>query len=487
MLYRILQRQRTRRPSQTAVIGERRALTYNRLFAEVRRAIQLLRGLKFRAGDILLVGIPPSPEFYVLFYAAAALGLKTIPLIDSGKAPAHVKRLGPVAAAGSRAWMETLRAEGVTIERTIYWNAAAGLRLPKARSRFVAPKLVRGEEVLGISTSGTTGDPVLHYRTAEVLPRRSRLRAAAWGITAKDTLICAGPFTNGANADFHLILPIVMGCKVAVLEKFHRQKLVRAIARHKVSVICSVPLTFEVLASLPQSPDVDFSSVRRCISNGAVLAKSIYESFRRRYGLGIGQMYGGSHISPVFTFNRGAVPDAVGQRRGPFPVSIVDPRGKKLRPGKIGEIVFELSGIKDKVLRASLLDNPHRQGDLIFSGDLGRFDARDNLFVVGRKSALIKVGGTRVVPAEVEDALRAHPAVREAVVFALRPGTTHEAVAAVVVPDRAVTERDLIEHCAAALDIYKCPKKIFLRRSLPRNQHGKVIRYRLEAAGRKAG
>ena len=479
MLFDILAKQNLTRPDETAIIGESRSLTYQQLFTEVQNTALSLQALGLDCGCNLVVGIPPNPDFYILFYAAAALGATVVPVIDSGKLAPQVKDLKSVWLAGTTRFIEDMRRNGLNAAGNIPWDRRAGLRLPRGDKQFGHRKRIRHEHVLAISTSGTTGKPVLHTRSAQVLPQRARLRASSWNITPSDTLICLAPFTNGANADFHLILPIVIGCKVVVLERFQRRNVIEAIAQHRVTVIFSVPLTFEILANVPAETAPDLTSVRCCISAGAYLPKSVYWNFHRRYRLGIGQMYGGSHISPVFTFNHGHAPEAVGQRHGPFPVNVVDDRGRPLPAGKIGEIVFEYDAIQDKVLRQSLKDNPYRKNRFIHTGDLGRFDGADNLFVVGRKSSFIKVGGSRVIPAEIEEVLRQHPNVREAIVVPLNPGTTEEAVGAVVVRDGTVTATQLMDHCAQSLEAFKCPKKISFRKSLPRNQHGKIIRYQI--------
>jgi long-chain acyl-CoA synthetase len=296
-------------------------------------------------------------------------------------------------------------------------------------------------------------------------------------ILRNDVLLSVGPFTSGVNAVFHLVLPVIAGCQVVVLEHFERRKTMEAIQNQKVTILCSIPLTFEVLAHLPANHSPDFSSLRLCISNGAPLSKNIYQRFYDRFAIGIGQMYGGSDFAPAFTFNRGDTAEAVGQKSGPFPTKVVDDHGRALANGRIGEIVFDLAGVSNRALKAVLMRNSNRRGRYLYTGDLGRFDERDNLFVVGRKNSLIKVGAHRVMAGEVENVLRSHPQVRETLVYPLRPGETDEAVGAVVVRDGTLSEEELIAYCARRLDRYKCPRTILFRRHLPRNYHGKVSAY----------
>jgi long-chain acyl-CoA synthetase len=477
MLYRLLEKQRQKYPRKTAVIGERRSLSYSQLFQQARRTALYLQSEGFRPGQYLVAGLPPGPDFYILFYAAAALGCILLPVPRSGRFSSRVLAVGQVGAVGDREFLQSARAAGLNIGSVIHWNRKTGLAIPKLSGNFARPKLAKKAAVLGVSTSGTTGEPVIFLRSAAELYHRAKLRIDGMNIRRDDVLLSVGPFTSGVNAVFHLVLPLIAGCEVVVLEQFDRRRTVDAIRDRKVTVLCSIPLTFEVLAHLPGNYSADFSSLRLCISNGAPLSKNIYERFRERFGIGIGQMYGGSDFAPAFTFNRGNVAEAVGQRSGYFPTSVVDSEGHELRNGETGEIVFDLAGVKNRALKSVLRQNPHRRGDFLYTGDLGRFDGEDNLFVVGRKNSLIKVGAMRVMAGEVENVLRSHPKVRETLVFPLRAGETDEAVGAVVVRDGHLSADELAAFCAAKLERHKCPRQIFFRRALPRNQHGKISSY----------
>jgi len=236
-------------------------------------------------------------------------------------------------------------------------------------------------------------------------------------------------------------------------------------------------LIFDILARLPRDGRADFSSLKHCASAGAHLPRSIFDAFYKKFAIRIAQSYGGTDFALAFSVNRAGVPDAAGHRDGLFPVRIVGNHGKPLGNGAIGEIVFDIPRVKDRMARAALQKNPKRRGRYIFTGDLGRFDQDGNLYVVGRKSSMIKVGANRVIPAEVESVLRAHPKVKEAVVMPLRAGKPDEAVGAIVVRNGQVSAETLLDHCARHLESYKCPWEIVFRKNLARNPHGKIVRH----------
>jgi long-chain acyl-CoA synthetase len=477
MLYRALEDSTEKYAAKIAIIGERFSLTYGELLKRVRAAAGHLHSLNVESMIPLLIGLPPSPDYFVLFYAAASLGIPSIPVSPTGKVTQPVKDLPGAIAAGDSDWLKNLSRAGVAARKALNWSRESGIAWEGESVAFRRSRMITGDRITAVSTSGTTGDPILHWRSAEFLCRRVALRIRAWGITPDDVMLSTGPFTSGANVDHHLVLPILAGCQVVVLEKFNRRKVVEAIRREKVTILYSVPLTFETLAYLPDSYSPDLSSVRLCISNGAPLAQSVHDRFLERFGIPIAQSYSGSQVAPAFTISNGRVAGAVGHKTGLFPVVILDDHGREVAVSEIGEIVFDISGVDDEYLRETLIRNPHTRDGNLYSGDLGKCDAEGNLFIVGRKSSLIKVGANRVIPAEVESVLRMHPQVTEAVVFALNPGQPEESVGAIVVSQGDLRVETLSAHCAEHLEGYKCPSRIEFRKSLPRNQHGKVVRY----------
>jgi O-succinylbenzoic acid--CoA ligase len=112
----------------------------------------------------------------------------------------------------------------------------------------------------------------------------------------------------------------------------------------------------------------------------------------------------------------------------------------------------------------------------LHTGDSGRLDQEGRLHVLGRLKELIVTGGENVAPAEVEEALLAHPAVADAGVVGLPDPDWGEAVTAFVVLREPATEAELIEHSRALLAPFKVPKRVEQVAGLPRNPAGKLLR-----------
>lgn len=478
MLIRLLEKQARLHGEKIAVVDERRRVGFAQLFEEASAAASHLRGQGILPGDPVLIGVPPSVEFFAAFYGCAALGAVILPVLPSGRIPQLMIDRNPAAAIGDPSFLDEARrlcGGGICC---VPWSRDDGLREPVPPAPFKRARVWRDQCAVGVSSSGTTGTPALYYRSQSLLVRRGELRAEVLGITPDDVLLATRPFNSGSSVNTHVVTPIVAGCKVVVQERFRRFQAADAIGREKVTVLYAVPYIFELLATIPPAHPVDFSSLRLCIAGGAALADSVAANFAARFGKELRQLYGGSHIHPAFTCNLGDARGAVGKTSGVFPIAILDESGTPLQANAIGEIAFDYDRTA-RPWKKFLRENPNRRGRYVCTGDLGRTDERGNVFIVGQRSKFIKVRGNRVEPAEVEAVLRAHPAVREAFVYGIDRGRPTEAVAAIVSGESA-NELELLRHCARRLDGYKCPRKIEVRASLPRNAQGKLARTVLE-------
>ena len=117
----------------------------------------------------------------------------------------------------------------------------------------------------------------------------------------------------------------------------------------------------------------------------------------------------------------------------------------------------------------------------LHTGDIAVVDAHGQLTLVDRVKDLIIVSGFNVYPAEVEEALAAHPGILQAAVVGVAHPHTGETVTAFVVPkpDRMLDEDEVIEFCSTQLARYKCPTKVTVVGELPRQPSGKLLRRNL--------
>jgi long-chain acyl-CoA synthetase len=160
-------------------------------------------------------------------------------------------------------------------------------------------------------------------------------------------------------------------------------------------------------------------------------------------------------------------------------VAVVHQDGSPVARGETGEILIQGRGLMvgywaEEGPRDPILEQGFR------TGDLGRLDQDGEVELLGRLDEVLKVGGRKVNPAEVELVLNRHPAVQEAaVVGEPDPSSILENVLhAFVVPRQEATLRvaDLVAHCRRQLESYKIPVEIHVRTSLPKSPVGKLLR-----------
>ena len=168
---------------------------------------------------------------------------------------------------------------------------------------------------------------------------------------------------------------------------------------------------------------------------------------------------------------------------------VVDNHGRELPPGDVGELVARGHNVTP-----GYLDEPAETAAILrdgwlWTGDLAYRDTDGFFFHRGRAKEILKIGGHRVSPVEIEQVVARHPGVAEAAVFGVKDGLMGEVPGAAVVPRSGASpsEADLLQFCRERLPAYQVPVKFVLVEALPRNESGKLLRVelaRLYGAGR---
>jgi acyl-CoA synthetase (AMP-forming)/AMP-acid ligase II len=169
---------------------------------------------------------------------------------------------------------------------------------------------------------------------------------------------------------------------------------------------------------------------------------------------------------------------SVGRPLPGFAIEIRGPDAQRLAVGQPGEI-----WVKGPSLLIAYWNRPEATAEALVdgwyrSGDGGRIDADGYLFLTDRIKDMIVSGGENVYPAEVEAALRDHPAVLDAAVFGLPHPKWGEGVTAALElrPGHSTTPDEIIAYCRTCLAAYKIPRRIEIGAVLPRTASGKVQR-----------
>jgi len=163
-------------------------------------------------------------------------------------------------------------------------------------------------------------------------------------------------------------------------------------------------------------------------------------------------------------------------------VWVVDEEGNRVGPGVVGELVVRgahvMQGYWEKPEETAKVYRLGRYPAerILYTGDLFKTDEDGFLYFVGRKDDIIKSRGEKVAPKEVENVLYALEGVVEAAVIGVPDPILGQAIKAFIVPakDIALTERDVLRHCAAHLEDFMVPKHVEFRDNLPKTSSGKI-------------
>jgi oxalate---CoA ligase len=181
------------------------------------------------------------------------------------------------------------------------------------------------------------------------------------------------------------------------------------------------------------------------------------------------------------------LPGSVGVATG-TQIAIADGAGNLLPDGQPGEVVIRGPGVMSGYVNNPAATAEAFFGDWFRTGDQGVL--RDGyLFLSGRLKEMIIRGGENIAPAEIEQVLMTHPAVRDAVCFGVPDDKYGELVGAAVTLEADAEVADLIEHCRQQLAAFKVPARIDVLPAIPRTPTGKVQRRRVAevVAQRRAG
>ena len=192
-------------------------------------------------------------------------------------------------------------------------------------------------------------------------------------------------------------------------------------------------------------------------------------------------MYGATEASARLTYMKPdrleAKLDSIGKPIPGVTLRVLDEKGKDVPIGQTGELVASGSNImqgywKDKKATAKYLDE-----NGYHTGDLGYKDKEGYFYVTGRKDNLLKVGGHRINPQEIEDALIETELVIEAAVLGIPDELLGRKLVAIVTPKNEDCSADrILSKCSEKLPRFKLPGEINLVRSLPKSTSGKIDR-----------
>lgn len=489
-------------PDATALIEGDRRLTWSQWDERANRLAAALAARGFGPESRIGVAIRPRIEWFVVNAAIAKLGAiqvamnvrLTAPELayiaeDSGTAAVVLDVREPVPVG------DALRAVGVDlIAHVDEPGDTVGLDELVAEGAPV-PRTATRQASLIVYTSGTTGRPKGAYRTTpasdpEILScyiDATRYDDAAQGADRRALLNMPMHHAAGPN---HATSCLANGGIAVLQRRFDAEETLALIERHGITHWHAVPTMLQRIFALPEEVRAryDRSTLRKLSVGAAPVPYALKERVFAYFGDGL--LYEGygcteaSMISGMRPEEHRHKPGSSGRPFRHVKVKITDENGAVSPAGTPGEIFVRTPRMIPGYLGKGPLGPDVLDSDGFFrTGDVGYLDADGYLFVTGRRTDMIIAGGVNIYPAEIEDALRTHPAVADAAVIGVPDDDLGERVHAVVEPHSGTRPAadELIDFLTGELAGYKRPRTVEYVPELPRNAMGKVVKAQLRA------
>ncbi|MFF5858363.1 class I adenylate-forming enzyme family protein [Streptomyces sp. NPDC012751] len=491
-------------PDRVAVHWRGEAVPAGALVRAVTAAAHTLEGLGVGPGSVVGVLVAPnSPDMLVARYAAHLLGGAVCYLRSTNPGTtAHVL----AADAQLRILLDTSAAVLFTDEE----HAGRALLLAdRARGRIavtgtgphragVVPVAAGAHDVVAAAwepralaliafTSGSTGRP-----------KGISLSARAWDSVVSAT---GASITEGARARLLVVTPLshtvgpmadsvlAAGGTVHLHEEPDAEAVLRTVAEHRITRTFLATTHLYRLLDHSGTAGADLSSLHQLIYSGSAASPARIAEANKVFGPVLVQGYGTSEGGRITLLDPGdhQDPDLLGTVGRPFPeveVGIRDPDTRRELPvGTAGEVWVRSPHVmtgywSDPALSARVLDDGWYR-----TGDIGRLDERGYLRLLDRVADVVKTGGVKVYPADVERELLAVPGVAQAAVYGVRDLDDVEHLHAAIVPRPGadVAVEDVRARVGAALSPQHVPEEVLLLDELPLNATGKPDKPRLRS------
>ncbi|MCD4719351.1 MAG: acyl--CoA ligase [Desulfobacula sp.] len=509
MIHHFLENSASAFPEKTAVITEKDRATYAQVNSDANRLARLLMDHNVKDNDIVVLIMDNSIEYIISYYAILKTGAVVVPFSNDLKPESinHLfSELAPKAVISSKKFERLLKAcdlTSSTLQVMIIKDMSS--QLLQAGSK-TGPRLdfpvIPWSEISNYSNSSNldkTIDPdtlasIIYTSGSSGIPKGVML--SHLNITTNADSICQ--YLHLTSDDIQMVvLPFFyvmgksllntlfsVGGTIVINNKFaFPASVINQMVEEKVTFFSGVPSTYAFL--LNRSPLETFKDklthLRCCTQAGGHMASSIKKKLIKMLPdhTDICIMYGATEASARLTYLE---PDRLENKINsigiPIPgvkIKILDQNNRQVPSGQTGELVASGKNImlgywKDPVTTAKALD-----GNGYHTGDQGYIDEDGFYFIKGRKDSLLKVGGHRINPQEVEDAIMETDLVVESAVIGVKDDLLGNKLIALATPrNKDIDANIILSKCSALLPKYKMPYEIKIVKLLPKNANGKI-------------
>jgi long-chain acyl-CoA synthetase len=506
LIHHFLEKSAKRFPNKTALVHDEVRATYARINAAANQVAARLLDLEFTQGDRVVLILKNCFEYVSSYYGILKAG-GVVAAVSSDIKPDDLmrllKELDAKVIISSFRFERLLKAVDLNalnlkalmlIDPKLKWNAFAFSVFSWedliSERKVSNPNLfIEGSDLAAIVyTSGSTGKPRGVMLSHQNIVSNTVAICRYLQLTDQDIQMAVLPFCYVMGKSL-LNTHFAVGGTVVVNNTFaYPATVVSQMVDEAITGFSGVPSTYAYL--LHRSPLADYKdklpSLRYCSQAGGHLSRTLKEKLRKTLPdhTRIFIMYGATEAAARLTY---LPPDrfydkmeSIGKPIDNVSLRVKDSLDREVPLGQVGELVARGSNImqgywKDAPATAEVL-----KGNEYHTGDLGFQDEEGCFYVIGRKDDLLKVGGYRINPLEIEDAILDTQLAVEAAVIGVADELLGCRLMALVTPvNEDCKEKQILGCCSERLPKYKLPSEIRMVRALPKNASGKIDRMKI--------
>lgn len=504
-MYALAARHADERPSAFALRDSTRRLTWEELVTWADSVADDLIAAGARRGDRVGIWLPNCVEVIVTFLACSRAGFVCTPslhknhtvgeiitLMDRCSAAAIVFEPGYGGDASSIDFSEAAKA--LPKLRRLYALPKAGDVIPAEAAAFPAmapgrsttPPVNNPDKICYLAfTSGTTGQPKGVMHSDNTLLANGRAMVRDWGLTKSTIIYSLSPMSHHIGT-VALEQMLAAGCELVVNDLGKGVSPLDRIVETGATYVMGVPThAIDILGEVSQRGLSSIGSVKMFYMAGSAIPVEVAKRF---LGLGIvpqniyGMTENGSHQYTLPDDDVDTMVRTCGKACSAYEVKIWKSENTDIEAelGEVGEI-----GGRGACLmlgyfgNQSATENSFNAHGWFLSGDLGRFDAKGNLEIIGRSKDLIIRGGHNIYPSQIEELVLRHRSVFKVAAVPVRDERLGERVciAVIAMPGAVVDPDEMLQHLAdVGLSKYDMPEYFLAMDAFPLTPSGKVLK-----------
>ncbi len=474
-------------PDRPALLGTEVTYTWRELDAEVSRAAAVLAAGGVGPGDPVAMLLTKRPEVVVAFFACARIGAIHVP-VNFKLHPEQVVdqfRTAGVNAAVVEAQFEPLLRHLLPVlpdpRRLFYTDGAVrhgGSQWGRGAEPWAGTHEAQGDDVVYFNyTSGSTGRPKGAPTTHRQINENAVATAGGLGFVEDDVYL--GMFSVFAHPHELFHRSLLFGGAFVVAETLNPRVAAAVIARHRVTWTMGVPSFYEMLLDFRDAHGGDYSSLRVLEAGGAFVTPETLERMESAFNTRFLPVWGSTETTGVGLGMLAQGPRRPGSTGKPIPgyeIRVVGEDGAPAPVGTVGEL-----WIRGAAVVGGYVNEPAESAEQFVDGwyqtrDLVRVDADGFVFFAGRRSEMLKIGGIRVFPQEIEQVLAQHPDVRGVVVVRAEERLRGEVARAIVAVSAGsdLDVRKVQAYCRDRMANYKVPRIVEFWAEIPKLPNGKI-------------